>query len=244
MAHVTSGILYYHKWSEGDSTPIADDSGEGHTVASTGAVYNEGSPSVSGPYRTFVVADSDTLNVYDWPNNNAQSLTFEAIICLANLDQRNSLFGQDYGRNCFWVTTDGKLAFNVVDSAAVSRGTFATAAGSIEAGTKYHVVAVLDDTANTVQFYINGQPSGSAGSYGAVDNGYSGGTVFGKVVLNVSGWTSFYLAGDVYLVRAYNRALSAEEVLQNYNDCSWKVAGTGDPLLSRRRLLTLLGGGS
>ncbi len=74
-----------------------------------------------------------------------------------------------------------------------------------------HINCILDS--NRLQsVYLNGILYGSRTS----NNFYIGNTVFGIGHWNVTSPTQ-YMQGNISQVRIYNRALSAEEVLQNYN---------------------------
>ena len=74
----------------------------------------------------------------------------------------------------------------------------------------YHMILTLLGTTQTL--YINGV-SVASNSGGSIPN--ISGTTF--TIGNRSNLSGTYFGGNVYLTKFYNRALSAAEVLQNYN---------------------------
>lgn len=73
------------------------------------------------------------------------------------------------------------------------------------------VCVTRDQATNTSRFYKNGVPSTSqsAGGYATTNNGTS-------PILIGSGYTTGFL-GSIYNCAVYNRALTASEILQNFN---------------------------
>jgi hypothetical protein len=84
-------------------------------------------------------------------------------------------------------------------------------AGSINTGSWYQLV-LTRPTSNSQRMYINGLEVGT----GSVSNTFVNGiTAFGGLPVNSE--FSAYLSGSVGKLLLYTRALSAQEVLQNYN---------------------------
>lgn len=98
----------------------------------------------------------------------------------------------------------------------VGNGTGATSTGGYQASTDiwYQIVGVIDNTNNLAYLYINGEEDNSvAMTYGSILN--SGNGLYIGSYNN--GEYAQYLDGDVGVVRIYDKALSSEEVLANYN---------------------------
>ena len=109
--------------------------------------------------------------------------------------------------------SNGHLGFNPSNNVSGGTGDGSTwqthqTTYTLSAGTWYHLVMVR--VSNTINFYANGSAIGSfshshtpstATEYLEVGNGSSG----------------EYFAGNIAYVKVYNQALSASEVLQNYN---------------------------
>jgi hypothetical protein len=74
----------------------------------------------------------------------------------------------------------------------------------------YHMIFTL--SGNTQTLYINGV-SVASNSGGSVPN--ISGTTF--AIGNRSNLSGTYFGGNVYLTKFYNRALTASEILQNFN---------------------------
>ena len=79
--------------------------------------------------------------------------------------------------------------------------------GTIQTGSIYHAFTTFDGT--RVSGYVNGVLIGTSSYVGTV--GSSTNTL--EISRNADG---FRVTGSIYLVQVYNRALSADEVLQNY----------------------------
>ena len=84
-----------------------------------------------------------------------------------------------------------------------------TSTAVINLGQIYNYVAVYDG--NTVTGYLNGTPT---------DTDIIGPQSYNTNFLQIGKYTSgvpLYFSGSMYTTQIYNRALSAQEVLQNYN---------------------------
>jgi len=79
-----------------------------------------------------------------------------------------------------------------------------------------HIVATID-TSDTVRFYVNGTQQTSAASFTPWSMSNTAPVSIGAWVKSVTPSTNSYLNGAIAQPRIYNRALTAAEVLQNYN---------------------------
>jgi hypothetical protein len=100
------------------------------------------------------------------------------------------------------------------------------------AGQVYHIVATYDNS--TVRIYVNGKDSGSS----TWNSPVVGGT--GNITIG-SGYGLPYCNCSMYTFRLYNRSLSSDEVLQNYN--SWIYVPDPDPNITMIKKLAYGDGG-
>ena len=91
-------------------------------------------------------------------------------------------------------------------------GTSAITSDTFILGNYYHLVVVRDYATNTNSFYMNSELQGvSIGAYSA-----SNGDNDHKIARQGNQATNTYFQGDIPIARVYNRALSAQEVAQNF----------------------------
>lgn len=83
-----------------------------------------------------------------------------------------------------------------------------TTDGPVSINRTYCACFVYDISILTQAIYVNGKLNTSAGGHNALLNGST---------FQVGGVYSLWYTGKIYQVLAYNRALTASEVLQNYN---------------------------
>jgi len=83
----------------------------------------------------------------------------------------------------------------------------------------WYYINMVYETQNELRFYVNGVLDGtvSVGTYGSLTNSLP--TAIGAAISNqgVEGSKSQYYNGKIPVVGLYNRALTAAEILQNYN---------------------------
>ena len=116
---------------------------------------------------------------------------------------------QNTGSNDVGGATTNVISVMVTDSSSSKR--FSTGANALTAATWHNVVVVLDTTNNIFYTYIDGVESAKW-----VDNNTSLGIDPGSNAFNLGG-TGTFLDGRIAHFLAYNKALSASEVLTNYN---------------------------
>ena len=101
--------------------------------------------------------------------------------------------------------SSGSIYFRIMNNGA---RIVSSSNGTIQTGSIYHAFTTFDGT--KVSGYVNGVLIGTSSYVGTV--GSSTNTL--EISRNFDGYR---VTGSIYLVQVYNRALSATEVLQNYN---------------------------
>lgn len=158
----------------------------------------------------------DGVNDYvTLPINNSLSpvnVTIESWANHNNLSQTTSFIGGygDTGVNGYWL---GKGSIYWVFSIGSGGTSYKQLQGSaISPGVPTHLVGTFDGS--VMNFYINGASLYTFNLSGNI--AYSGGVV--PSVGNITGLDSNrFWTGNIFNYKVYNRALTATEVLQNYN---------------------------
>ena len=96
---------------------------------------------------------------------------------------------------------------------------------SLVAGQVYDIVATYDN--NTTHIYVNGVDSADPRIWNSPTAGSNLNITIG------SGYGLNYTNCSMYSFRLYNRSLSQEEVLQNYNNDLWRYAPGETPAITR-----------
>jgi hypothetical protein len=88
---------------------------------------------------------------------------------------------------------------------------------SLTAGVIYHVILTWDKS--NVRYYINGVLDSTTGNSNVLTNGTATALTLGSATGAFAGWE---FPGSIYNFSVYNRALTAAEVLQNYNTTRYR----------------------
>jgi hypothetical protein len=139
---------------------------------------------------------------------NTPSVTFEVWANLQTINDRHILYVNWTG-NSLEVNSDRSVTmFNYSNTAGQVGAT--TISGVFNWDSWVHFVGTYDDSSQTLRTYINGSLSATRTSTPS--------TSYGIYVHKISG-TNFggEVKGKISIVRHYNRAITASEVLQNYN---------------------------
>jgi len=83
-------------------------------------------------------------------------------------------------------------------------------ANTLSNAANYNFVAVYDRTNSLLRLYLNGVADNSVAYTGSIQDTYT-------ILLAKSVFSDGPLKGNIYSAQVYNRALSATEILQNYN---------------------------
>ena len=101
-----------------------------------------------------------------------------------------------------------------------------TSTTTLNTGSYYHVVLNKDTTAGTLQLYVNGiLESTNTFDPGSYAQWFTTGSFYGSNIIRISNtlsqntaaWSNKYFNGKIPVFKLYNRTLTAQEVLQNYN---------------------------
>lgn len=171
--------------------------------------------SANGGLINFTAASSQYVSVSDADSLSATNISVEAWVRFSVAGTRIIYCGKGAGAGFadteYWLERTAGNQFSVWFSNGTTGANHLLASSSVSINTWYHVVGVYDGTA--IRGYVNGVQDSATfnltGSLVATSIGYSIGRLG---TLN-----ALYHSGDVAVNRIYNRALSAADVLQNFN---------------------------
>ena len=171
----------------------------GYSTSSLGSFsFNGTNQVIIAPENSALNTQAPTVEVWVKTNNlNQNGFFFEK----GNVNTQYSLFQE--GTNIVWRTMG-----------LSNQSMYATTATYMSTSSWAHIVGTYSSGVKTI--YINGVPvtsaSGITGTIGTNTNGISIGAYGGY-----NGGRSYYYNGEIGIVKVYDRALTAAEVLQNYN---------------------------
>ena len=127
-----------------------------------------------------------------------------------------SRIGGGSGDFYFVLKNQGQVHCEIRNLADNGYDNHTTATGIVAVNNWYHIVQVIDRTAGNIKFYVNNvlKLNDSTTTFG-ITTGSS--IQVAQQGTDVSGTYARRLTGRVSNVKLYNRALTASEVLQNYN---------------------------
>ena len=211
----------------GSGTTWTDLSGNGNTGTLTnGPTFNSG----SGGNIVFDGAD-DYIST---PSSflSANSLTYQFNIYFSSITIQSTLIGYGDGTPNFTCnsrlasSTDGvpsvgncRVNLRIYDTTNSINNTI-VGTTNLSANTIYNIAIVI--LPSSYKLYINGVEDalnviGGLNNGKWVGNGAKAATIATLCTINYNNVLSNYLTGNLYNSLAYNRALSATEILQNYN---------------------------
>ena len=153
-------------------------------------------------------SDNFTIECVAYIDPNVSNNTYKGIVVKKGAGAANAGYGIYYN------TSQEKFLWSTADGSSYSQRFSTNTWSSIE-NSYANIVMVRDSAAtNNGHFYINGvyESLASTASMLDVDNTYN-------LVVGASStlYSQYYLKGKVSQVKLYNKALTAAEVLQNYN---------------------------
>jgi len=127
----------------------------------------------------------------------------------------SGLISLTYGITLSIIKAGGGVYFRVYDNSLLVLNNLSSTGINCNDGKWHHIVGTNDGL--TSKIYIDGvfNNSMSAPFYGDVPSAWYGSTYGLGVEANIT--TTTKLPGNISIVKVYNKALSAQEVLQNYN---------------------------
>ena len=157
-----------------------------------------------------------------WPSNlnvddNTTPRSWEVVFNSSNTGGRRGIFGHKISSGCSYycnggiIIWEGNIAFNWYDNSAYRF----LGSTTVSSNKYYHVVATFD-TDRKPRVYVNGVLTNTYGSATNLD--YSGGMGIYDIGWNSKDGGQHYFTGTIPVVKFYkNKALSSQEVQQNYN---------------------------
>ncbi len=206
------GLVGYWHFDEGTGASIYDSSGFSNTGAATGTTWLSASSCRAGPCLDFdgvndyinlpnAVEKSSAITVSAWINSTEND-DFRPI-----MDRADTAGATSAGWR-FDTRISGALRFRV----HTTSGVVSPEGGNVRDGNWHHVAGTFDG--KTVRVYVDGSEVASAALSGNID--YTGVTQL-TIGSQVGGATNFFDA-VIDEVRLYNRALTAAEISNLYND--------------------------
>ena len=224
---VTDGLIFAldaanNKSYAGSGTTWTDLSGNNNSGSLTnGPTFNSanGGSIVFDGSNDFVLISSSSLSLFDLytspftlectiktDSTIAQLSTFRRVISISN-GTRNIQLGLGQP------TTPAIRTFYVLNNVNGAHNPNHATSDDIPFGTINHVVATFNGT-STYNMYLNGVTSANL-TWGAT--AISTGTTTTNFTIGQRGDNVGYLSGSLYNVKIYNKALSPNEILQNFN---------------------------
>lgn len=215
---VTNGLVLNIDPSKSNSY-----SGVGNTIYDLSGFGNTGTltngPSFSGLNSGSIVFDgsNDYIDMGNNISNTYSALTIESVIGIGITNKKQAIVstynsGLGWGIELLDNTSSNKFNFFGFTSSGVY--TSVQSSSSAVLNQTYHVTAVFN-TSNSVSLYLNGVINGTLGTnYSSITKGVTTNLRIGD---DPDLSQSLYFQGNIYATRLYNKALSATEILQNYN---------------------------
>ena len=198
-----SGTTWTDLSGNGNSGTLVN--GVGYNIDGGGSIVFDGvDDEITIPYTPNLAFTDAIMSCESWVYVDSLSSAFSII------NKRGNRFTQNSNRPyVFEVNTDGRVRWILDDATTVCD----TATGLMQTDQWYHLVATHDGTNSKI--YINGVENVS------VSSGTSSINDTGDIPVRI-GWryqnsTINYSDGKISITRVYNKALTAQEIQQNYN---------------------------
>ena len=197
----------------GSGTTINDISGQSNNGTLTNSPsYNAG----NGGYLTFTSASSTYVSIpysasLDTPTGCTHEVWFYPTGAGEFLSRGLSDAGSSPDNPRLYVYGDGKVYFDWSTTGLDRWGEYAGAT----AMSTWNQVVLQTLPSTTMKLYTNGAYKGDSFVGGNMPATLPNTT--NPIILGGATWIPRYFSGRIAIVRLYNRALSANEILQNYN---------------------------
>ena len=157
---------------------------------------------------------------------SVNSFQSSEVTSIGGYDQNStSTFGRSVAGMIYLQNNNKQIEASVITLTQTYRTVTSTTI--VNTGSYYHVVLNKDTTAGTLQLYVNGRlESTNTFDTGSYAQWFSTGSFQGSNVIQISNTISTnlaswiggkYLNGKIPLFKLYNRTLTQNEILQNYN---------------------------
>ena len=191
----------------GSGTTWTDVAGTNNGTLVNGPTYSDGS----------IVFDGVDDYVDCGNNNNLQlpAITIETTIKFTNISNtiigaKRYSFNSDMSYFLGQSTTSGKLRWGTSVN-GTTQDALDTNKNDFTTGIIYHVVVIYDHSQNNKSIWINSTLDISTSTNGNLYNSSE------NTLIGADGRITATLPGNIYNYKIYNRALTSQEVLQNYN---------------------------
>ena len=212
-ADITSNLQGYWKFNESSGT-TADASGNGNTGTLGGtAAYG------AGKYGNGIVFTGSSTNAVSYGTGASLDITGTAITLaawvavsgLSSLSNYHAIFSRDSGAYAYrWFVTDNrdKMLFQAANGGISVETTSFTA---LTLGTFYHLAVVYNGT--NVLFYVNASLVYTGNATASLTSQPTYAAQSGK-----TGASNYGMNGKLDSLHVYNRALSASDITELFND--------------------------
>lgn len=158
--------------------------------------------------------DGSNDNINTGINNVGNNITYEAVAyCVSSVNPYNMFFGQLLPYIGFYAGS--QIIFS--DAIGGNQQTINSSGGSVTTGKWYHIVCTrsYNGSSCTNTIYINSRQNGQ----GTFSGAYTGDSSYGDTINIGDGQTAdwYPFNGYVAVAKIYNRAITQEEITQNYN---------------------------
>ncbi len=205
------GLVGYWHFDEATSTIVYDASGNGNNGTLTnGPTWQSGTNCKAGGCTKFNVTTREYINVLDADSLDGQTtLTLSAWIYPTDIGGADGMGTLILGSGAYYLSfNDASRALSCYWYGTSPPGYHSTPSNSVPLNQWSHVSCVWDGV--DIKEYVNGVLKNTVGVVGS-------GNKAGAIILGAEN-TSRQFQGYMDEVRIYNRALSAQEVLNMYND--------------------------
>jgi hypothetical protein len=216
---VTNGLVFYVDPSNSRSY-----SGFGNTI------YNMVNSSIGGTFvgytsnpidNTFTrsIVFNGSSNYLNFPNavsDTLSSFTIETVVKVAATNKKQAIistFGSNLGWGLEILDNTGSNKFNFFGFTSAGVATGSQSGSGVLLNQTYHVTGVFN-ASRSMDVYVDGALSGT------LPTSFSSITKSSSVNLRLGEDTdaqNVFFQGNLYFSKIYNRALTASEILQNYN---------------------------
>lgn len=213
VAQTQDGLIAEYHFDEGSGATVNDTSGNDNDGIIHGANWTTG---ISGSALSFDGLDDHVTCGTTLTGGVLSEITVEAWINLSNVEEDNWIF-YDGSDGEFWLgaRTNQTLFFQMKDFQAVFHPIYTD---SILVANQWYYVAGVYNGSST-KIYVNGQLEGTSTFSNA--SPFNPGGAYYPTIGSYSGPSNQLgacLNGTIDEIKVYSRALSAEEILENYQE--------------------------